>query len=102
VDAGVLDVALALCGELLSKIGGVLIFDVFDDRIPAAVVVDEITVAGRIDNVEPETNAVLLNDVRDGVNFGSVADRLVGVEAAWESCQQGLCKSGQALDRYTF
>lgn len=102
MNASVLDVALALCGELLSKIGGVLVFDVFDNGIPAAVVVDEITIAGSVDNVEPETDAVLLDDVRDGVNFGGVANRLVGVEAAWQSRQQISCKPSRALHCCTF
>ena len=82
-----MDVALALRRELLSKIGGVLVFNVFDNGIPAAVVVDEITIAGRVDDIEPETNAVLLDDVCDWMDFGGVANGLIGVEAAWDSCQ---------------
>ena len=36
VDTGILDVALSLGGEFLAEIGRVLIFDVLDDRVPAA------------------------------------------------------------------
>lgn len=35
VDAGILNVALALCGKFLAEVGRVLVFDVLDDRIPA-------------------------------------------------------------------
>ena len=35
VDARVLDVAVADGGELLAEVGAVLVFDVFDDRVPA-------------------------------------------------------------------
>ena len=35
MNAAVLDVALSLGGQFLSKIGGVLVFDVFDDWVPA-------------------------------------------------------------------
>ena len=35
VDARVLDVAVTLRGELLAEVGAVLVFDVFDDRVPA-------------------------------------------------------------------
>ena len=34
MDAGVLDVAFALGGELFSEVGRVLIFDVLDDGVP--------------------------------------------------------------------
>lgn len=77
VDAGVLDVALTLSSELLSQVGRVLVLDVLDDRVPAAVVVDQITVARGVDNVEPEANAILLDDVRHGVDLGSGSDNLV-------------------------
>lgn len=39
VDAGVLDVSLSLRGELLAEVGRVLVLDVLDDGIPAALVV---------------------------------------------------------------
>ena len=35
VDPTVLDVAVALGGEFLSKVGRVLVLDVFDNRVPA-------------------------------------------------------------------
>lgn len=77
VDASVLDVALALGGELLSEVGRVLILDVFDDGIPASVVVDLVSVARGIDDVEAESDAVLLNDCNDvrrgGVRLGNRA-----------------------------
>lgn len=81
VDAGVLDVALSLCSELLAQVRGVLILDVLDDGIPAAVVVDKVAVARGIDNVESQSNAVLLDNVRDGLDLGGGADGLIGLEA---------------------
>ena len=82
VDARVLDVALALGRELLAQVGGVLILDVLDDGVPAAVIVDQVAIAGGVDNVEAQTHAVLLDDVRHGLDVGGRADHLVGVEAA--------------------
>lgn len=78
VDASILNVSFTLSGQLLSQIGAVLVFDVLDDRIPAAVVVDQIAIAGRIDNVEAQTHTVLLDDMCDGVDLGGLADGLVG------------------------
>jgi len=63
VDTGVLNISLTLSCELLSKICGVLILDVLDNWIPASVVVDLITITRGIDNVQPQTNTILLDDV---------------------------------------
>lgn len=63
MDAGVLDVALSLGGELLAEVCGVLVLDVLHNWIPASVVVDLVSVTWGIDNVEAKTNAVLLDDV---------------------------------------
>lgn len=52
VDTGILNVSLTLSSEFLSQVRGVLILDILDDRVPAAVVVDEVTVTGGIDDVE--------------------------------------------------
>ena len=82
MDARVLEIALTLCGELLAQVGAVLVLDVLDNGIPASLVVDQVTVAGGIDNVEAQTHAVLLDDVRDGLDFGGAADGLFGDETA--------------------
>ena len=82
VDARVLNVPLTLRGQLLAQVGAVLVLDVLDDGVPAAVIVDQVAVAGGVDDVQAETYAVLLNDVGDGVDLGSAADGLVGGEAA--------------------
>ncbi|MDA4132867.1 MAG: hypothetical protein OK454_07060, partial [Thaumarchaeota archaeon] len=82
MDAGVLDVALALGGELLAQVGRVLVLDVLDDGVPAAVVVDQVTVAGGVDDVKPEPDAVLLDDVRNGVDLGRRTDDLLGLQTA--------------------
>ena len=83
MDASVLNVALALRGELFAQVGAVLVLDVLDDGVPAAVVVDEVAVAGRVDDIETEAHAVLFNDVGNGVDFGGVSDGLVGRQAAF-------------------
>ena len=40
-----------------------LVLDVLDNGVPAALVVDQVTVTGRVDNVEAQTDAVFLDDV---------------------------------------
>ena len=83
VDPGVLDVPLALCRQLLPQIRGVLVLDVLDDGVPAAVVVDEVAVARGVDDVEAEAHAILFDRVGDGVDLSGAADGLVGGEAAF-------------------
>lgn len=63
MDAGVLQVALALRCQLFTKIGAVLVLDVLDDRVPTAIVVDQVAIAGSVDDVEAQSNAVLFNYV---------------------------------------
>lgn len=82
VDARVLEVPLALRRQLLAQVRAVLVLDVLDDRVPAPVVVDQVAVAGRVDDVEAQAHAVLLDQVRDGLDLGGAADGLVGLEAA--------------------
>lgn len=82
VDARVLEVALTLGSELLAQVGAVLVLDVLDDRVPAALVVDQVTVAGGVDDVEAQTHAVLLDGVGHGLDLGGLADGLVGLHAA--------------------
>jgi len=78
VDAGVLEVTLALGSELFPEVCAVLVLDVLDNGIPAALVVDQVTVARGVDNVETQPDAILLNDVRHGLDLGSAADGLFG------------------------
>jgi hypothetical protein len=40
----------------------VLVLDVLDDRVPALVIVDEVSVARGVDDVQLEANAVLNDD----------------------------------------
>jgi hypothetical protein len=61
----------------------VLVFDVLDNGVPAAVVVDQITVAGGVHDVQAQTDAVLLDYVCDRVDFGGLADGFVGGETAF-------------------
>lgn len=81
VDAGVLDVTLTLRSQLLAQICAVLVLDVLDNRIPAAVVVHQVAISRGINNVQAQTHAVLLDDVGHGVDLGRLADGLVGGQA---------------------
>lgn len=99
VDAGVLDVAglmlvnilqsalaqylpLTLSSQFLPEVSRVLVLDVLDDRVPAAVVVDEVTVARGVDDVQAQSHAVLLNDVGDGLDLSGLSGGLGGCKAA--------------------
>lgn len=80
VDARVDDVLVTHRGELLAEIGRVLVLDVLDDRVPAVceiscapkggwerrdapvLVVDEITVARSVNDVQAQLDVVLLHD----------------------------------------
>lgn len=82
VNPSVLDVTLALCGKLLSEICRMLVFNVLHNRVPAmsqissysrasmdihdipSVVVHLVTITGGINNVQPQTHTILLNDLK--------------------------------------
>jgi hypothetical protein len=107
VDAGVLQVPLALGGQFLAQVGRVLVFDIFDDGVPAALVVNQVAVARGIDDVEAEPDTIFLDYVRDGLDFGGAADGLVGLQAAFavdevrgEDCvdEGGFAEAGLAWD----
>lgn len=74
VNPGILNVPLTLGGELFAQVGGVLVLDVLDDGVPAAIVVDEVAVAWSVDDVQTQAHAVLFDDVGDGVDFGSLTN----------------------------
>ena len=82
VDACVLDVTLTLGCEFLPQVGGVLVLDILDNRVPAPVVVDQIAIAGGVDDVQSEADVVLLDDVRHGLDLGGGPDDLVRVKSA--------------------
>lgn len=100
VDAGILDVAgltlvyqlqialpaphlpLTLSSQFLPEVSRVLVLDVLDNRVPAAVVVDEVTVARGVDDVQAQPHTVLLNDVGDGLDLSGLSGGLGGCKAA--------------------
>lgn len=82
VDAGILDISLSLSGEFLSEVGRVLVLNVLHNWIPASLVVDLVTVSRGINNVQPQADTILLDDVRNGLDFGSRAHWLIGGESA--------------------
>lgn len=57
-----------------------LVLDILDNGVPAAVVVDQVAITGGIDNVEPQPNAVLLNDVGNALNLGGRANSLIRLQ----------------------
>lgn len=57
-----------------------LVLDVFDDGVPASVVVDQVAVSGSVDNVQAQTDTVLLDNVSDGMDLSGRAALLVGGE----------------------
>jgi hypothetical protein len=97
VDAGVLQVSLTLSGEFLAQVSRVLVLDVLDNGVPAALVVDQVAVAGGVYDVETETHTVFLNDMRDGLDLGRAADGLVRLQASLAvhemRCEDGVDQS---------
>ena len=84
VDTRVLDMAVTLRGELLAEVRAVLVLDVLDDRIPAkdksqpkhtkagledtwnapVFVIDHVTVAWRVHDVQPQTYAIFTDNYK--------------------------------------
>lgn len=83
VNTSILDITLTLSCELFAEVGGVLIFDVFDNWVPAvsrnrlesvckfsiervhaipSVIVHLVAISGGVDNVQPQTDSVFLDD----------------------------------------
>ena len=59
-----------------------LVLDVLDNGVPAAVVVDKVTVAGCVNNVQAEAHTVLLDNVSDSLDLGGLSDGLCGRKTA--------------------
>lgn len=55
-----------------------LVLDIFDNWIPASVVVDLIAISRGINNVQAQTDSVLLDNVRDGLDFSCRTHWLIG------------------------
>jgi len=89
VDTGILNVAVAHRGKLLTEIGAVLVLDITDDRVPAAFVIDLVAVSWSIDDVEAETDAIFSDDVRNGLALRGLLDGLVRLKTAFRVDQVG-------------
>jgi len=83
VDPGVLDVAVPHRRQLFPEVSAVLVLDVFDDGVPAVIVVDLVAVSGRVNDVQPQPDAVFHDNMRDGVNFRRLPDLLIRSEPAF-------------------
>jgi len=59
-----------------------LLLNVSYNRVPAAVIVDKIAIAGGVNNVEPQPDIILFDNVRDGLDIGSLANGLVRRKSA--------------------
>jgi len=80
VNASVDDILVTHSGELFAEVGGMLVLDVFNDWVPAVLVVDLVSVPRRINNVQTKADAILGDDVRNWVNVRRLPDGLVGLE----------------------
>lgn len=75
------------------EVGIVTLLNVFDDRAPGLVVVDEVTEAGGIDNGQAQTNASLLNIGTDRLDSDSLGnDVKTGSLALLGGVQRGVEK----------
>lgn len=82
VNTGILNISFSLGCKFLSEVCRVLIFNVLDNWIPASIIVDLISIAWGIDNVESQLYAVLLDDVGNGLNFGGRSYWLIWGESS--------------------
>lgn len=82
VNARVLDVAITHGSKLLAEVCAVLVLDILDDCIPAALVVDLVAISGGVNNVQLELDAILRNDMRHSLNLSSLTHGLVVFKAA--------------------
>lgn len=80
VNTGVIEEPISLGGKFLAQINTVLLLDVLHDRDPTLVIVDVVTVPGRVDDGEMETNTVFLQSVGGLDDLCGGANRLVGSE----------------------
>ena len=51
-----------------------LVLDILDNWIPASVVVDLVAISRGVNNVQPQANAILLNNMRNGLDLSRGAD----------------------------
>lgn len=66
-----------------------LVFDVLDNGVPAAVVVDKVAVTRSVNDVQAQPHAVLLNDVGDSLDLTGLPDGL-----GWRKTALGLDEVG--------
>lgn len=87
-DVGPVDLVFGL------EVGIVSLFDVFHNRAPRIVVVDEITESGSVNHGQTETNTVLFDVGANRLDRNSLGDNVVarasaflrGVEGGVEEC----------------
>lgn len=66
-----------------------LVLDVLDDWVPAAVVVDQVAVTWCVHNVQSQAHSVLFNNMRYDLNVGGLADWLIWCKAALRAHKMG-------------
>lgn len=86
MDPGVLQIFLTLCCELLPEICAMLILDVLDNWVPAAIIVDEIAIARCIHDVEAQTHAILFDGMGHSLDLCGCADSLIRRHATLGVC----------------
>jgi len=61
----------------------VLILDVFDNGVPAIVIVDLVAVTRRVNDVQPQPNAVFHDNMGDGVYLRCLSDLFIRGESTF-------------------
>lgn len=80
VNPSVLNVTISHRRQLFSEIRAVLVLDVFDDGVPAIVIIDLVTVSGRVDDVQPQPDTVFHDNMGNGMDFRCLANFVVRSE----------------------
>jgi hypothetical protein len=89
VNACVLDVPVSHGGQLLAKVGAVLVLNVLDNRVPAVLVVNLVSVARCVDNVKSEPDTIFDDNMGFALDFSCLPDCLLRVEPALGLNQMG-------------
>jgi len=83
MDPSVLDVTVSHRRQLFSEVRAVLVLNIFDDGIPAVVIVDLVAVTRRVNDVQPQPHTIFHDDMGNGMDFRCLPDLLVRSEPAF-------------------
>jgi len=83
VNPRILNVAISHRRQLLPEVRAVLVLDIFDDRVPAVVIVDLVSITRRVNDVQPQPHTIFHDNMGDGMDFCCLPDLLVRSEPAF-------------------